>query len=874
MLAQTQQAERCSVYEAFGDCIFGVNCKRSHNVTPYQTQKTIGTVVSKAHRKPGVMEVHTVPEKGTSTTRCYVAQGLWFSAGASSGDLVEIIISEKTFEDSDLRQARITKVLERRRQPHISSVQHAQYKAPCPDFMTYAHCEKSTTCSGRHDIEGSYKQSFYIAKVLSVVSTGMDACEVEVASKDDSKVIYKRKYRLPERNVTRGNLIILQVSSRTYQHGIHYGKVAAILHCSQELTEHDIPLELTMKFGFMFKLSLERGSKVPGRQNFRAYSVESCSDHISCKRIGIHVRAVALGQHFIRLDKFFMPFYRSKSRRTAKGFNSNVIRLAVSVYAHSASDLVDGPILTPLFISPGSAFTIARASEYAGYLEDMWQLFARKSFLDNAVNSLASYDMATNPDSWREKILVREMNTFFNKAVVRFLGTKEGKFVIARNISVKRGITAQNIVIPAGDLRMIQATWDSPHSTEERERTLGLFLGSAKRTEEEYWEEMIADRYLWEVLSCDHLQDKHYVVATYPNAQIVDFLNQQTLLLVMISPNALVYSENDLSGILVPRYHTPAIFKSVVRRLSKRLMQIQLCEIFGRRRGNPILMIQEVFHSPILSCSSTSGPQHDAKAVDADDQSISDMSLILKGLSCEEYCNSRLVRLSTERVAELARTSIEHGVEASKIQEDIRELIDTKFEFDSPYEKHEDGTVVSLSRGVELQLQVSLEEDDMEFGYWLRLLRVGKDCHLCLIHLNTPGRAFLRSRRDLKNLITDNCIEELRIKIASNGLKTITLKEITIKWNDVYFSGGTFISAVSIKCQSFLCIRKEIVGDKENTKFVWTCHAVVSEVSGNEVTFLSCTLFQDLTADMLTQINNGLFLVEILNADDNLAGLP
>lgn len=868
--------QKCFTYETFGDCNFGRNCTRSHKVWPYRTRTMVSTIVTKDIILPGVIEFLAESEDGTSRTQqYYISKGIWFSADAATGDIVEILISEKIHHESGCCCARISKILESASTSQLPSLMPVEFRKQqdCFDFFTYRDCNWGARCRRTHDRTLAYNQRFDVAKVLSVSSFEANGLEVHADLKsDNASQTRSRGYYIPDKfscNVTEGNLVILQESSRMHKYtGMHFGKIITILHESQGLGETKVPLEVCVKSAFTFEPPVESASYQ--RSIVTAYSVESCSDHENCLKVGVHVRAAALGLHFKKLDQNFVPFHRTNFRNQVKDFDADSIRFALTMYAHSASDDVEGPFLTPLFIHSEFAFTFSDAHKYQAYLKHMWPLFGAKTFIDSVVNSLAASYMVDFPKTWRERYLVRQMLCFFNKEMSKFLQSKAETFVLVRNISLGNSITAKEVVIPAENLEMVESAWQllsAQHAVEEREVALGFLLGSAKRSSEEFWEEQqLSDKYICEVVSCSDLQDNQSAMTTSPIGHAADFVNQQTVLSLMISPLVSLYTKNELLGTIPRRYRTPVILKAVVRQLTKTVVYLQLQGIFGRKRGNRPVWLDQIFQGTILKFKSLS--HNDSDAGDGDDKPVDSISLILENLTSEEYCNSRLVRLSGERIAALGAAAIEQGVEASKVASNVCDLIATRQEYEAPYQLDKKGTLVTLGRGVELQLQVALKDDDDVGNYWLRLLRVGNGCHLCLIHLNYPNRAFSCLRRDTSGLIKQGSLKQMKEKIACNSLKTVILKEIAIQWNDYYFSGGTFTTVATIKPRNLLCIRKEIVGTNDHSIFVWTCHAVVSEVCDNLIRFLVCSLFQYQTPALWAEVYNGDFIVEVIDIDD------
>lgn len=876
----SSQKQKCWFYETFGDCKFGRKCSRSHKVWPYRTQRTVATIVTEIVQLPGVIEfVSESDERTSQTQQYYISKGQWFSAGATSGDIVEIIISEKRNENGCCF-ARICKIVQSISTARIPSLMSAAFieQNDCIDFETYRDCKWGERCFRTHDIRASYNQSFHLAKVHSVSSFGAGGLKVLVeikASHDPTgQSVGKIQLYVPDKyscNVREGNLVIVQTSSRTYNRSeMRLGKIVTVLHESLEIWQNEMPLEVNLKSAFTFIEPLAEPDGSFQRKIIIAYSMERCLEHDRCERIGVHARAAALGAHS-KLEHFFVPFHRANIRSQAKGFKVDSIRFALTMYAHSASNCVDGPFLTPVSIQPDCLFTFGDGEpgtpKYQQYLERLWPLFGVKTFIEGAVNSLSRSYLVDIPDTWKERFLVRQMIHFFNDELTKYLRSKGGKFVLVRKFSPGKSTIAKRVVISSEKFDRIKSSWQSADSVEEKKILLGFLLDSAKISEEDFCSERLCDKYTWEVVSCGDLQDNQSVITTSPIRETADFLNQQTVLSLMSMSTVSLYSKDELLGTTVRRYHTPTILTAEVRQLTKTVLHLQLSGIFGRKRGNRQVWLDQIFKCPVLSLKSSSLHKFDDE--DSDAEPIDGISLIAENVFSEEYCNSSLVDFSTEQITVLAATTIQQNVEADKAPVSIDNLISTFEKYDAPYQLHEKGTLVTLSRGVELQLQVALKEGDDEGGHWLRLLKVGKDCHLCLVHINSPRAAFISKRSDTSDLITQNTLSLMKDKIASNSLKSIVLLDIAIEWNDYYFSGGTFTTFTNIKPRNLLCIRREIDATESRSAFVWTCHAVVSKVSDSLVMFIVCSLFQDQTPDMWTETDNGRFIVEVIDLDGN-----
>ena len=123
-------------------------------------------------------------------------------------------------------------------------------------------------------------------------------------------------------------------------------------------------------------------------------------------------------------------------------------------------------------------------------------------------------------------------------------------------------------------------------------------------------------------------------------------------------------------------------------------------------------------------------------------------------------------------------------------------------------------------------------------------------------------------RSDVVDLLPADVYEKMRKAIEEDSLQTTILLLEKIEWKNDYLSAGLFQTDKKVSKGNLLCIRKEIYNDQCEIQFVWTCHAVVSAVSRENVEFLVCSLYQNGMFDQWKEENRSkYFVVEVIDVE-------
>lgn len=855
----SNKVTECRIYKTFGVCVDGSTCVYSHGTQPVFSRKAFFTVALDNPQTYGAVAFHPLEGCPSSKQKYYIPRnGEWYNSGAALGDIVELQISEKQHK-SGLCFSRITKIL-----LPVNSIKMQSGGIPCFTHITYGDCRGGLQCSMIHELDCVLDQHFHVATVLATPAPSSGGhCELQVSQLCENGDMVKKRYYLPNdqewftMKVSEGNLVIVQKSDRTMFDRIagmlHYGKVVAVLHKSQGLADVSIPLQHRIRHGFIIEKQ-----NVPSPSFANSLSTcPNCPIDKQCKRIGLHVAAVALGSGLTMIsdDFHFVPFHRANAgnRTSNNAFNPNLTRLALSVYRHSSCDSVEGPMITPLNISPKQIFTFREGSlqsDSAPYFDSLWTVFGTSSLIEDAARTSIAHLMVDFPETWKYRYLVRQMKVYFNKQVMAFLQSKDERFVLVKNIVSKEGLPTEETIVPAKSIDRVKTAWRL-WSEDEKKISLAILLGTAKRGASTFWRDHYSKNwYPEEVVSTKQFSDDKLMVSTLPTVKTTDLVNQQIVLSMIISPLISLYTKNEISGIIVRRHPTPTILKTVVRQLTGSTVNLQFCGIYGRKNGNRKTTLRNLFPGQMFLSS------------DDENEHVSCISVLLKGLTSDEYCNTVMVRLPGMNLSALAECVIDPSVGTNETEKMIADLVTVDYDKPTPYELQGQDTRITLQCGVQLQLQVSMEKEvGGKVVYRLRLLRIGKDCHLCLVHLNSPFPAFGGFHTEL---ISEKMLSEMKEQISEGVLECQVLQGINIEWQDHYFSGGRFSAPISsITAGNLLCIRKEIADGQRQGLYVWTCHAVVADVSENDVKFLVCSLGQDQYPDILLEGDNH-FVVEVM----------
>lgn len=865
----SEKKNTCFHYDAFGWCEYRTECRYSHDVEPHHVDVVFGVIDPSTVDIPNEVQFN-FPEGGPM--KKYHIKKRWRPKSVTPGDLVRLSVSQKKWPNKK-QCVRIDNIMQRATHHHLRIKEN-----DCLSFATYSSCDLEDQCKMKHESEYAPEQSFHLATVVTITPwprNDSKQCMVSVnlIENDEEKSYYIPQSDLWHMNGARiGDFVIIQESQRVNLHHknkLHYGRIAAVMGDAVNVSDAKFAIERKLKRGFL--LLEEPGTK----HRVTAFSIDNCSAP-ECKRIGIHAAAASLRHHPEKLDNSFTPLHmRNRENNSKDHFDIESIRFGLSLYVHSKCDAKEdpSPILTPVFVERDDCFHFREHDEkrYSTYMSDMWQAISKQGFpMNDIAQTLAAGLLVDFPNTWKERVVILKMKELYNKQITEFMSGQRGKFVIAKMAASEVKIRAdEDIAIPwscVGELKDQLMTSEAVQSEK-----LAFVLCAAKRATKDFWGDR-ADRYTMDVVQSDKLQDDATVTMTSPVWQTTSFVNQQIAMSMMLSSErSLLYSKDDLLGIIVSRLATPTLFKAVVRGLTSTKVFLQFRGIHGLRRGNKNVKLRCIFPSSSSQGSDTTADGYPPISPESRGP-VQILSLHLKSVTSNQYCNSDLVHLTNAAVTAFGNAAIDAVRHPNELRHAISQL-PADHNSPAPYQKCGNETMVTLSRGVELQLQAAANETSK-----LRLLRVGANCHLCLFHMRSPSNAFRCERRDTKEFITAEDMAVMKERIRQDCLKTRVLQNVNIQWKGCYYSGGTFRHPASkIATKHLLCIRKEIRDERSEVSFVWTCHGVVCEVTDESVAFMTTSLLQcrspkdeDCAGDESGDTGRG-FVVEIIDTTGDAA---
>lgn len=853
------QKKICFYHDAFRWCKYGTEgCSYSHDVEPHFEDIAFAIIDSRIKNRSTAVQF--VPAEGGRVENCYIDER-WSPYSGEVGELVRLSVFGKKLNNSK-QYVRIDRIMQRAKCHHLRIKDN-----DCLTFATYSSCDLENRCKMKHDSKYAAEQSFHVATVVAI--TDQSSCKsgpcilrVNLIGNAEAKSYYIPQFDSWHMNCARvGDVVITQESQRVKLNAanrLHYGRIVAVIGNAHPMSDANLVIEHKLQKAFV---PLEKRRM---KNRLTAFSVEKC--HVDgCKRVGIHAPVSLQGTFLKKLDTSFIPLHMQNGE-----IHSESILVALTVYAHSKCDVKDhSPILTPVFVERDNYFPIQEHNEnrYSTDICDMWdameQAICNRGLLMNDISrTLAAGFVVDFPNTWRERVIIRKLKKIYNKHITEFMRGRE-KFIITKMAASEVETRADDdIVIP---WRYVQNLKEQSEAGQSDEKLAFTTLCAAKRAAKDFGGDE-ADRYQMDVVQCENLHDNKIVTIASPAGQTTNFVNQQIAISMMMpSEQGLFYSKDDLLGILVSRRATPTLFKTVVRDLTRTTVLLQFCGIYGLQRANRKVKLRCIF--PSLSHPGSDATTYGYQASPESNESVK--RIYIKSLSSNHYCNSELVRLTNVEVAAFDEATMDAVIHPHELQRVISELPNTVSS--APYKKEDNGTRVTLSRGVELQLQAA-ENETLK----LRLLKVGTNCHLCLFHMQSPSNAFRCDRQDTKEFVTAEDMTILEEMIRDDCLKTRTLQDVDIHWKGSYYSGGTFErGAAEIGTKYLLCIRKEIQGERSEVSFVWTCHGVVCNVTDERVTFMTTSLQQcqnptdEDCEDDGSDDSSGGFIIEIIDTSSN-----
>lgn len=587
-----------------------------------------------------------------------------------------------------------------------------------------------------------------------------------------------------------------------------------------------------------------------------AFSEESCLKNENCKSIGFHVPAFAIHCPD-KLDSGNLPFIPGREKFALKKIQHAEYRqfghfcagkdsLAVSVYRHMECNVSSPPRITLLKNVDFSSDENGTDEKLRSLFEDFLKPDIRQSVLkEGGWKYLSSY-----PETYKRKLLVHEAKRIYSISVKQYLEKEKNcgaPVITTRFPKYDSSSEGDTLALSLDRYWEVKEIVERQHPDQKLiiERGCRATAGVRELLRGHRSDDFVEDaKYRRGVDRADKIGDSVSVLCTDPSKKFDHFINQQILLqsLLGLQSSEVLYEEEDLLGLIGIRFRNPEPLTDVfVQKLMNDSFKVAYEDIKKVDKS-----ACEIFYSDLGGKLVT---QHDEETHDAPVATI-----VWENMSCEHPYHKRIVYVKQKHYAEFENQLHEKVIDARKMKDSIEKMKES--ESICPYSSLNNPPRVQLDlrRDTYIQLQISQRETELKQGIGLRILRIGPNCHICLMHLNHPEMAFASDRVDM---------DEFRQKVQ---LRSYQRQEIItqICWDGKYYAGGSFCAKQPAKKGDYLCIRKEPQEDTDEKKYIWNAHAIVRESEGAVVKFATCTLSQQDECP-----ETGDFVVEFLGPVDS-----